>query len=198
MAAKDEIIIELGKRGGGDIEFPPTMGMYRGRFSQAEMAPCNQSRQGIARRLPTVPGLCVALDIAARTGRIFDPLGSPERREVLAEVAALVSSQRVTSAQPQPVREQRWERLNDDDIKSWHHWMRRLVEDDKHAKLLQGRFLDTDKLPGRTRLDFVSDKRTGPVYKDEFDLLERGEYVWPGQPGYADQQAVLVSAGSGK
>jgi hypothetical protein len=196
IMAKDEIIIELGKAGGGDIEFPPAMSIYRGRFSQAEMKPCNQSRAGVARRLPTIPGLCVALDITNRTGRIFDPLGMPDKKDVLVELKNLLSQTSgavVNKGDPTPVKEQTWQRMSDSDIASWHHWMRRLVEDDRHAILRQGRFIDQDKLPGRVRLDFVSDPRTGPVYQDQFDRLEQGTYIFPGQPGYAEQEAAAVA-----
>jgi hypothetical protein len=195
--AKNEIIIELAKAGGGDIEFPPSMGIHRGRISQAEMRPCNQSHTGIARRLPTVPGMCVALDIEGRTGRIFDPLGLPERKEVLAEITSLIKQQPgavVNNIEVRPVKEQVWQHMSDSDIASWHHWMRRLVEEDRHAILRQGKFLDQEKLPGRIKLDFVSDPRTGPVFKDQFDKLEKGTYIFPGQPGYAEQEQLLTGA----
>jgi len=194
--AREEIIIELAKRGGGDLEFPPTVGIYRGRISQSEIGPNNQSRTGIARRLPTVPGICVALDVKAKTGRIFDPLSLPESKDTMAEITKLLRSQPgavVNNLEPRPVREQNF-KLNDDLVASWHHWMQRLVEEDRHAILRQGRFVEQASLPGRVKLDFISDPRTGPVYKDEFDRLENGNYVWPGQPGFQEQQQALQGA----
>lgn len=194
MASKDEIVIEMGRRGCGDVEFPPAMLILRGRFSQAELGPVNQ---GFCRKVPTVPGMRVALDIVGRKARIFDPLALPEFKETMDDVSTLLKTQAgavVNQMEPKPNKEQYWENMNDVDIASWHHWMKRLVEQDHTAILRQGHFLDQAKIPGRVKLDFLADPRGGPTFQDEFQKMQEGTYIWPGQPGFAEQQQELREA----
>lgn len=175
-----EIIIELDNGKNGCVLFPPLMEIRRGRITPEGWGSNPPEHAG---ELKTVPGYRFALNIAGRSCRNFDPLALEEEADTLARVNACLKVEHgntkpnITGS---PGREQRRDNLPDNVIASWHYWMKRLVEEDKFARLIQGTFMDQSKLPGRVRLDYQTQPMAGPVYADQMEQVRLGTYAWPG------------------
>jgi len=107
----------------------------RGRWTQRAMPPglsvSPESRLG---SLPDVPGQCVAIHLSRLYVRIFDPLGDPRNRELLANFNEVWTSTPFSNGRPkQPVPQrvinlrQRTPEQTCDNAATWLYWMQRQV-----------------------------------------------------------------------
>lgn len=130
-----EIVIELGDDRGRQIYFQPINETFRGKWDNNLMRGQQASNAPGLAEMPTIPGICVALDVQRGRGRAFDPLALPKNATLLAEISGKYLS--ATKVEGGPMEEKVHENLRPSQIKTWLWFMLNLVEG-KKAELLQG------------------------------------------------------------
>jgi len=168
-----EIVIELDDGRNSRIEFPPLMDWFRGRWSPTGLPPGSASRGSTLCQLD-MPGQRIALDVANRQGRVFDPLDEPENKAALQMYDGIVRAKdalhRGSRAVPELVRSQ----LQEDELASWWYWMHEMVVVRKVAKLVSGSF---DKQPpGDPKLDYYSVDPHVPRTLSEMEQWRAGKW----------------------
>jgi len=174
-----EIVIELDDGHNSNIEFPPLMDWFRGRWAPAGMVPQSMSKGSAVCQLE-MPGQCIALDMGNRRGRVFDPLSEPENKPALELFDSIVRAKDVMHRGSQPVPEQVKEHMQEDDLASWWYWMHQLVAVRKVAKLVAGSF--GKQPPGDPKIDYYTVDPHVPRTLSEMERWRAGKW----KPGAAD------------
>lgn len=178
----DEIVIELDDGHNSRIEFPPRMDWFRGRWTPAGLVAQSISRGSAVCQLE-LPGQCIALNVAKRQGRIFDPLEEPDNKPALAMFESILKTKDALHRGSQACPEQVHPDLSQEQVASWWHWMRQMVEVRKVAKLVAGSF---SKQPeGDPRIDYYSIDPGVPRTKSEMDKWRAGKW----RPGATEDAA---------
>jgi hypothetical protein len=150
-----EIIIEIESRN-RNVLFIPTSDVLRGVYDRHKLYAGATSRRGFM-QLDKLPGIRIAINIAASRGRIFDPIGLPEFEEIAASAARILHKCGLRES-PEPIAPSKVEKdqtLTQTAVKSWIYWMRQHV-DNGDAVLVSGTFPSYEtiaKLPGKTLIN---------------------------------------------
>jgi hypothetical protein len=169
MATSDEIVIELDGSQNESFEFPPLLEIFRGRWDRQGLPPAATSRLSGVLSLPDIPGICIGLSISERCGRAFDPLGLPEGEATLQKVKAHFKTDQ-NVGEVGPMQTITVKDMNDDQLATWHHWMKEFVKREK-AVLRKGN-LDR-KLKGRVRIGFHNSNPAAPRYQDQYAYFKK-------------------------
>jgi hypothetical protein len=125
--------IEIGNDKNRAVLFQPTQERLRGAWKRSNLN--SDELTEVTQRLPDIPGLRIMLDAKSGRAVIYDPLGMPENEAVLQQAAALAKE--VFGTNCGPVKERQYTEMKPDDIKTWAHWMRRLIQG-SNARLTKG------------------------------------------------------------
>jgi hypothetical protein len=177
-----EIVIELDDGHNSRLEFPPLMDWFRGRWTPAGLVAQSASRGSAVCQLE-MPGQCIALDVARRRGRVFDPLEEPENKPALEQFDSILRTKDALHRGSRACPEQVHEDLSEEQVASWWHWMRELAEIRKTAKLVAGQF---SKQPeGDPRIDYYSMDPHVPRTLSEMNRWRAGKW----RPGAEEDAA---------
>lgn len=118
----NEIVVEVAVPRNCQYAFKAPLHMaLRGRWERQNMAGV-MNQDSPYQKLPTVPGMMVAVDIKARTIRAVDPLSFEENADLLAEVHRCCKAAGEGDVGPQP--ESKLAGLTESEVKTalWHLW----------------------------------------------------------------------------
>ena len=160
-----EIVIELCGPHNENVLFSPSQHILRGRWAREGMPSGATSVGSGLLGLPTIPGLHVALDVAGRQARIYDPLALPANKPLMNEVANVLKNL-PGSFDYEPVTERVFKGLSDDQVASWHYHMIQLVEDAKLAVLISGAW--ASKINGDPVVDYFNLSSDSPRTLSDF------------------------------
>ena len=145
-STKVEFVIEIGDEKNRNVIWPLDNRLLRGRWVKSNIPPESVGEK-IA-KIPDLPGVCIRLNSAKRAADIFDPLASPQNK------ALLERAQQATAGVFGPFGPEElatFDELDNDGIKSWCYWARRLV-DAGTARVKRGAVPEMDEIiamPGR-------------------------------------------------
>lgn len=158
-----EIMIELVNPKGMDLLFDPLQVRLRSRFSRQMLPPGMTAGDTGLDALPDIPGMCVALNVATKTARVFDPLGVKSNEQRLAAINNVLAQNGRPAIGPAP--ETVKHLSTDNEVATWLYYMRRLVHEFKIALHVTGSAPLgelKDKLPGDPQVDWYSSQFGSP------------------------------------
>lgn len=187
--ASEEVVIELGndtfdppdrpdqfRAGNANIQFPPLLETFRGRWRRENLSPGTTAVKSGVLGLPMIPGIHIALNISMKRGRVFDPLSDPKHERTLQQINRVLKTANSLLEESHPVPEQIIENMNGENVATWLHWMKELVNRGK-ARVVSGT-LDR-QAKGRIRVGFHDSSDKAPIFKDEFDKVREGAHPAP-------------------
>lgn len=149
-----------------NVAFPPTKDVLRGRWSKAKVLIGVSSRAEL-QKIPDIPGIHISLDSIRKVGRIYDILDMPENKSLLEAIRKPYAA--VTGQEGGPEKEKIYKDMKDNDVKTWAHWMRRLVE--RGSAVVVSGILPSEsqiaKLPGKTQLEMYRTTSGPKIYKED-------------------------------
>ena len=156
-----EIVIAVDKPRNGNVYFYPTNCSVEGTLKPWRSPGANYKPPIAA--LGEIPGERIHLDVKGKTGRISHALSDPENAGLFERIKkASRSCQPPLKCGDKPAEDRWFRNLSDDQVNTWLHWMRRLV-DRGHATILQG------NLPGAEEI------KSQPVLAPSYDKRARGK-----------------------
>lgn len=159
-----EYVIEVGDNMNRNPKFGPTGEQLRGRWTASHVAAIEaHSAIKAISSIPIINGICLGIDREKRLGRRFDPLReTAEGKAIWARVQPLLDQyNEIFDQGMKPWDQAVFPQLDDNDVKTWFYWMRRLL-DAKQAFLQSDRFPTMDeikKYPGGVRKNFWSNSQ---------------------------------------
>lgn len=145
-----EVVIECCTPKNQDVMFQPTSETYRGNWSNAKI-PGTEMRPAI-RQMPEIPGIHIAVDKENRTCRTYDPLDKD--KDVWERINGILEENPHQFSKMKPWPEVLHEDCDDNQVKTWLWWMRRLVDSGK-ARVRTGELPTGDEIlsmPGIARI----------------------------------------------
>jgi len=176
MPPSEECVVELVGPQNENIEFPPLMEVFRGRWDRSGIPAGTTGRTSGVLALPTIPGIHICLNVAAKRGRVFDPLSLPEHAGTLAAINRVVKHANSLLEDSSAMPERVIENLSNDQAATWLHWMNELVKRGK-AVLVSGNL--ERKVSGRVRVSFYDSRQNAPIYLDEEEEARAGAHPLP-------------------
>lgn len=171
-------IVELGDDSNRTISLDTMRLRLRGDFSLSKL---HKRKQGgrdvgqIMQQMPDIPGMRIMVDYHAQKCRIFDPLETPEYKDVLVrvnQVAQEATAVKQSGGKFTPV-EAVEHKLDKDKMKTLCLELVRLVED-KQARVVAGELPTEEQLaamPGRKLFDPWNNSPRKPKYEDDAEAF---------------------------
>ncbi len=124
-----EFVVEIGDKLNGSHIWPMNQRTLRGTWRNDNVRHLGldtEDKYAVMRQMRDMPGMCIQVNTRRRTARIFDPLGEPINKELLAHH---VSIQKQTEGKTcGPDKPEAYEDLSADEIKTWLYWCRRKLD----------------------------------------------------------------------
>lgn len=179
------VVIEIATPRNGKVLWGPNEQILRGAWRKSNCI--SDERPTILENMPDIPGMRIEIDNRIRRLSIFDPLASPEFREVLQRAKA--NFKVLFDQDPQPLESVINNNPSNTEIKTWLFWARRFVDgveprrDRKSgllvtsvkAVLIEGSlptYEVIDSLPGQTKVDFFNSNVKGKRFLEDRDEVE--------------------------
>ena len=124
-----EFVIELGDAKNGNHLLPINQRMLRGAWKHENTRNLDLDTDGqfaIMRQMRDIPGMCIHVSTSRRSARVFDPLGEPENKDLLENVATVVN--KAFAKKCGPDKADHYQDLSADEIKTWLYWSRRFLD----------------------------------------------------------------------
>lgn len=186
--ASGMVVVECANRKNQAISFPPglainvTEGRVRGRWEKVNMGTDTFSESMRSLNvLQSIPGGCIALDYGQRRGMVFDPLEDAPGAALVESVrkALGVTNERMREIDSvfrvtfrhgvRPFERRTLARMTDDDVASWHYWLKRIVREG-NGRIILGSFPTTDP-EGRVKVDYTNTHFGVPRFKHQYDEM---------------------------
>lgn len=164
-----EITIEVATKHCGSLQFcavTPARNL-RGRWDRSKLY--GESINGPLSQMPDIPGMYISIDPKRRRARIYDPLTLEENKDLLYTMEKIWNQTNQEAAGPG--KETIRENMDDTQIKTYLHWMRRAV-DDRCAREIPGSarlpsLKEIARLPGKTRVEIRSNLSRNVKYLED-------------------------------
>lgn len=151
-------VIEISGPQNESVIFLPLRQRLRGRwdFSKTHHREKSDEMRSLAVEVPVIPGICIALDTEKKTGTIFDSLAETDQgREVMRRIQGVYERFPFVFGEKVKTWDRAEHQLSIDDLKTWAHFMRALVNDG-YAVTLKSELPPQEQIarwPGRRRRD---------------------------------------------